>query len=79
MIVQLETVIAVTQRISEMRNDNPLQYSCLDNPMDRGAWWATVHRVTQSWARLKQLSMHAHLILQRIRDGLRNACITEGN
>ena len=28
---------------------NPLQYSCLENPMDRGAWWATVHGVTQSW------------------------------
>ena len=27
-------------------NGNPLQYSCLQNPMDRGAWWATVHRVT---------------------------------
>ena len=27
---------------------NPLQYSCLENPMDRGAWWATVHRVTKS-------------------------------
>ena len=26
-------------------NGNPLQYSCLENPMDRGAWWATVHRV----------------------------------
>ena len=35
---------------------NPLQYSCLENPMDRGAWWATVHGVTQSWKRLKQLS-----------------------
>ena len=34
----------------------PLQYSCLANPMDRGAWWATVHGVTQSWTRLKQLS-----------------------
>ena len=29
-------------------NDNPLQYSCLDNPMDRGAWWATVHGFTKS-------------------------------
>ena len=29
-------------------NENPLQYSCLENPMDRGAWWATVHRVAQS-------------------------------
>ena len=28
---------------------NPLQYSCLANPMDRGAWQATVHRVTKSW------------------------------
>ena len=28
---------------------NPLQYSCLENPMDRGAWWGTVHRVTESW------------------------------
>ena len=29
-------------------NGNPLQYSCLENPMDRGAWWATVHGVTES-------------------------------
>ena len=28
---------------------NPLHYSCLENPMDRGAWWATVHRVAKSW------------------------------
>ena len=28
-------------------NGNPLQYSCLENPVDRGAWWATVHRVTK--------------------------------
>ena len=27
---------------------NPLQYSCLENPMDRGVWWATLHRVTES-------------------------------
>ena len=40
-------------------NGNPLQYSCLENHLDRGAWWATVHRVTQSWTRLKRLSMHA--------------------
>ena len=30
-------------------NDNPLQYSCLENPMDRGAWQATVLGVTKSW------------------------------
>ena len=33
-------------------NGYPLQYSCLENPMDRGAWWATVHEVTQSWTQL---------------------------
>ena len=46
-------------------NGNPLQYSCLENPVDRGAWWATVHGVTQSQTWLKRLSMHA--------------CIGEGN
>ena len=34
-------------------HDNPLQYSCLENPTDRGAWWAAVHRVTKSQTRLK--------------------------
>ena len=34
-------------------NDHSLQYSFLENPMDRGAWWATVHGVTKSWIGLK--------------------------
>ena len=38
---------------------NPLHYSCLENPMGRGDWWATVHGVPQSQRWLKQLSMHA--------------------
>ena len=42
-------------------NGNPLQYSYLENPMDRGACWATVHRVTMSQTRLKRLSMHTHM------------------
>ena len=46
-------------------NGNPLQNSCLENFVDRGAWWAAVQRVAQSRTRLKQLSMHA--------------CIGEGN
>ena len=33
----------------EKENGNPLQYSCLENPIDRGAWWATVHGVAKSW------------------------------
>ena len=34
-------------------NGNILQYSCLENAMDRGAWWATVHRLAKNWTRLK--------------------------
>ena len=44
-------------------NGNPLQFSCLENPMDWGAWQATVHRVTQSWTRLMWLStQHTHFM-----------------
>ena len=42
---------------------NPLQYSCLENPMDRGGQWATVHTVAKSWKPLKWLSIHARSIL----------------
>ena len=42
----------------EKESGYPLQYSCLGNPMDRGAWWATVHRVAKSWT---QLSTHTQL------------------
>ena len=44
---------------------NPLWYSYLENPMDRGAWWATVHGVTQSWTQLKRLSMHMFFFCQK--------------
>ena len=37
-------------------NGNPLQYSCLENPRDGGAWWTAVYGVAQSWTRLKRLS-----------------------
>ena len=39
-------------------NGNSLQYSCLENPMARGVWWAIVHRVTKSWTQLKWLNTH---------------------
>ena len=42
------------------KHGNPLKYSCLENPMDRGTWQATAHKVTENWAQLKQFSMHAH-------------------
>ena len=35
---------------------NPLQYSCLGHPMDRQAWWATVHQVAKSWTQLSNLA-----------------------
>ena len=41
-------------------HSNPLQYSCLENPTDRGAWTATVHEVTKSQTLLKQLGTHTH-------------------
>ena len=37
-------------------NGNPLQYSCLENPMDRGAWWATVHGVAKSQTQLSDFT-----------------------
>ena len=46
-------------------NGNPFQYSCLESPGDRGAWWAAVYGVAQSQTQLKLLCMHA--------------CIGEGN
>ena len=44
------------------RHGNPLQYSCLENPMHRGAWRAIVHRVTKSWTQLKQLNINTTTI-----------------
>ena len=43
-------------------NSNPLQYSCLENPMDRGAWGATVHGVAKSRTRLKRFSTHTQVM-----------------
>ena len=45
--------------IKELRegNSNPLQYSCLENPMDGGAWWATVHGVSKSRTRLSDFTL----------------------
>ena len=41
---------------------NLLQHSCLEDPRDRGAWWATVHGVTKSRTRLKRLSIRTHTV-----------------
>ena len=47
-------------------NGKPLKYSCLENPTDRGAWQLAVHRVAQSWTRLKRLSTHQYTSLYRL-------------
>ena len=41
-------------------NGTPLQYSCLENPMDRGAWWAAVHGVAKSWTWLSDFTFTFH-------------------
>ena len=48
-------------------NGNPLQYSCLENPMNGGAWWATVRGLAKSWTRLRDYTFtfihtHTHII-----------------
>ena len=41
-------------------NGTPLQYSCLENPMDGGAWWAAVHGVAKSWTQLSNFTFTFH-------------------
>ena len=43
-------------------HDNPFQYSCLENPMDRGDWQATLYRVTKSWTRLKRPNTYTIIV-----------------
>ena len=51
------------ERSSGEGNSKPHQCSYLENPMDRGTWWATVHGVAKSWTQVKQLSTHACMVL----------------
>ena len=44
-------LIVGSRRSPGEENGYPLQYSCLENPMDRGAWWATIHGAAKSWTR----------------------------
>ena len=53
-------------------NGNPLQYSCLENPMDRGAWWATVHRVAKSWTQLSDLTFTFTFLLTLVEMTFKN-------
>ena len=53
-----KSLIPGSGRFPGVGNGNPIQYPCLENPMDRGAWWATVHGVAEL-DMTDQLSMHA--------------------
>ena len=55
------------RKIPWSRHGSPLQYSCWENLMHRGAWQATVHEVANSWTGVKQLSMHSHIFLLYIK------------
>ena len=51
-MLETQSSIPGLERSPEEGNGNPLQYSCLDSSMDRGAWWATVHGITKSQTQL---------------------------
>ena len=54
-------LIPGSERSPREGDGNLLQYSCLENPMDLGAWWNTVHRITKSQTQKKQPSTHVHI------------------
>ena len=64
-----EGSIPGSERSPRRGHGNPLHYSCLKNPMDRGAWWATVYRVAKNQKWLKQLSTRAHMRVSLWPDG----------
>ena len=65
--VRDESLIPGTGRSPGEGNGNPLQYFCLENPMDRRAWRDMVHRVAKSWAQLKRRhSMHACICISEV-------------
>ena len=56
----MDVSLGELQELVMDREAGPLQYSCLENPMDGGAWWAAVHGVTQSWTQLSDFTFTFH-------------------
>ena len=56
-------------------HSNPLQRSCMENSMDRGAWWATAHRVAKNQTRQKELNTHTHFKLHSVLQYKRRLCL----
>ena len=66
-----EFKILLPKILTELENGNLLQYSCLENSMDGGAWWATVHGVTKSWTQLSEFMTtieHFNMELENIKN-----------
>ena len=59
-LVDIENRLVVTRKEGGEGNGTPLQYSCLENPVDGGAWWAAVHGVTKSWTGLSDFTITFH-------------------
>ena len=59
-IAKLRPKLKEVGKTTREGNGTPLQYSCLENPMDGGAWWAAVHGVAKSWAQLSDLTFTFH-------------------
>ena len=57
---EMITIIKLIYIYSHLRSGNPLQYSCLENPMDGGAWKPAVHGVTEDWTRLSDFTFTFH-------------------
>ena len=55
-------MIPGSERSPGVGNSNPLQYSCLENYMDKGVWWAVVNGVTKNWTRLSNLDIDSTLV-----------------
>ena len=62
----MQETFPASERCPGEGNGNPLQYSCLENPMDGGAWWATVHGVTKSWTRLSDFTFTFNSCLNKV-------------
>ena len=58
----------VNLELAKEGNGSPLQYSCLENPMDRGAWWAAVHGVSKNWTQLSDFTFtfHFHALVKEM-------------
>ena len=67
--MNLEPVIEGSKSESGEGNGNSLRYSCLENPMDGGAWWAAVHGVAKSQTQLNDFTFHFHALEKEMAQG----------